>query len=544
MAVVRDILESIHQRRGGANSGSDLFSVVDSYALTLAEGTIGITPISFSYPPGHVYRYGTNIKPGTTDMTAAINIAANVCRQGGCLLQIPQDVKLLVTSSLNFSRLHAVGLGSALGFNGGIQASAAQFDIITSTGGMILDSVWVDGGWDGATAGLSGDSLSLTAVSPAHPYINTLTNCNFQNNKKRGIYIERGGYTSLFHCAVIASGLHGLECFGLNTDGCTSIRDYGSQYGGTPFGYGIKLTECAAMIFQGTIVEATCGIQLNGVDNRTIVFDGIYEEFNPTPSFTAKIDNGAGGVGTTLTVTAPASLAGLGVGSIISGAGVTANTVIVAGISGLGGTGTYTVNNAQNIASEAMTATALLFVDNGAGLGLSIKGMFGANLHFPFAPGVPSFSNWQDVYFSGNSNLAEGPIPLANRVFQADSGQITTAAHGALSVTVISFSLIPGNWMIEGTLQTADGGAANLQDASFVLTTDVTNSGAASGTLTFEVGTARVYAVPSGSAARLSARTFYANLTGTSATFYMRAFLNNSAGTLAYRGFMTAVKVS
>jgi hypothetical protein len=70
---------------------------------------------------------------------------------------------------------------------------------------------------------------------------------------------------------------------------------------------------------------------------------------------TAKIDNGSGGAGTILNVTVTAGV--LQVGQIISGAGVTANTIITALLSGTGGIGTYTVNNSMNVASEAMTAT-------------------------------------------------------------------------------------------------------------------------------------------------------------------------------------------
>jgi hypothetical protein len=58
MAVVRDILEAIHQRRGGANSGSDLFSTIDPYALADVETSAAVVPTNFSYPVGDPRRYG------------------------------------------------------------------------------------------------------------------------------------------------------------------------------------------------------------------------------------------------------------------------------------------------------------------------------------------------------------------------------------------------------------------------------------------------------------------------------------------------------
>ncbi len=64
--------------------------------------------------------------------------------------------------------------------------------------------------------------------------------------------------------------------------------------------------------------------------------------------------------GTTLTVTACTNIVGyqIQVGSIIYGVGVTAGTVVTALGTGTGGTGTYTVNNSQTVASEHMVATS------------------------------------------------------------------------------------------------------------------------------------------------------------------------------------------
>lgn len=65
-------------------------------------------------------------------------------------------------------------------------------------------------------------------------------------------------------------------------------------------------------------------------------------------AFTAAI------AGTTMTVSAVAS-GTLHVGQPVTGAGVTAGTVITALGTGTGGTGTYTVSASQTVASEAMT---------------------------------------------------------------------------------------------------------------------------------------------------------------------------------------------
>lgn len=76
---------------------------------------------------------------------------------------------------------------------------------------------------------------------------------------------------------------------------------------------------------------------------------GVYLE--PTDAaFTADIS------GTTMTVSAVASGV-LDIGQVVSGSGVTAGTRIVAFGSGSGGTGTYTVDVSQVVASTNMTAT-------------------------------------------------------------------------------------------------------------------------------------------------------------------------------------------
>lgn len=70
--------------------------------------------------------------------------------------------------------------------------------------------------------------------------------------------------------------------------------------------------------------------------------------------------------GTTLTVSAVASGA-LAVGQTITGTGIAANTTITALGTGTGGTGTYTVNNSQTVASTAILAGESLHKCDSAG---------------------------------------------------------------------------------------------------------------------------------------------------------------------------------
>ncbi len=67
--------------------------------------------------------------------------------------------------------------------------------------------------------------------------------------------------------------------------------------------------------------------------------------------------------GTTLTVSAVGS-GQLHVGDAVFGTGVAANTVITALGTGVGGTGTYTVNNTQTVSSTTLTGPANVLVPN------------------------------------------------------------------------------------------------------------------------------------------------------------------------------------
>jgi len=265
-------------------------------ARTAAEAAARVTPVDFAFVPGHVYRYGANDKPGTTDMTAAINAAAAVCRTGNHPLQLPGET-MLVSDSLDFSRIYVFGLGSPFGGPSLIQASAREFDVVTTSGESVFHNFNVDGGNPRKKAGLKGDNFSLKARAPEHPYLISFVNVGSTNAKARGCYIERGGYTSFFHFHCLNAGLHALECFGVRDDECTTIRDYGSsQFSGTPNGFGIKLTQCACCAFRDSILEETHGIQLNGIDNRALVFDGVYQERTYGNQFISE-GGGSAGIG-------------------------------------------------------------------------------------------------------------------------------------------------------------------------------------------------------------------------------------------------------
>lgn len=63
----------------------------------------GVTIVNHEYDVGHLYRYGTNTTPGTTDMTTALNAAISVLDGNGGELILPADAMYFNTSSIEIA---------------------------------------------------------------------------------------------------------------------------------------------------------------------------------------------------------------------------------------------------------------------------------------------------------------------------------------------------------------------------------------------------------------------------------------------------------
>lgn len=284
-------------------SGAVTQSIIGAalYPRTAAEISVGVTPTNYFHPPGHVYRYGTNTTPGTTDMTSAINTCADVCREGNYVLQLPPET-CLVSSTLDFSSIRVVGSVPHGVANDNIQASSAQFNVITTTGNSVFEDFSVHGGWDGVTAGQSGDTFYLVDAVNGFCYNVHFYNVNINYSKRRGIYWEVSGYGSMNHVDCTVSGLHGLEIWAASAANlATTVYISGqSRFSDCPNGYSVKLTECISIAFDGCIMENSSGIQLNGADNRAISFNDVYQE-NSGGGGTFLDGTGSSGFGLTIT---------------------------------------------------------------------------------------------------------------------------------------------------------------------------------------------------------------------------------------------------
>lgn len=101
-ANISDVLGSILRRSGSAQSDSDLFATISSFAQTSAEIAVGVTPTNFTYAPYHPFRYMTfaqiadvQAKTATLDVTVPLQTAIECAAQGGGgTVNLPEGVYL------------------------------------------------------------------------------------------------------------------------------------------------------------------------------------------------------------------------------------------------------------------------------------------------------------------------------------------------------------------------------------------------------------------------------------------------------------------
>jgi hypothetical protein len=141
----------------------------------------------------------------------------------------------------------------------------------------------------------------------------------------------------------------------------TTLNFIGANFQGTFSGNILTVTGITqGAVAQGQylsgpgITQGTKIVQLLTGAGGNVNEEGTYQlniaQASQTPIFTGSIS------GTTLTVTAVTS-GNVGLGSIISGTGITGGTSIIGLISGTGGVGTYTVSASQTVASTTITGT-------------------------------------------------------------------------------------------------------------------------------------------------------------------------------------------
>jgi hypothetical protein len=158
---------------------------------------------------------------------------------------------------------------------------------------------------------------------------------------------------------------------------------------------------------------------------------------------------------------------------------------------------------------------------------------------------VPDMPTWQNKVHHSNSNMTVCWGADAARVLRATGAETTTTTTGGTDVTAVSISLPPGAWMVFGEFQTVNSVGATITEAACQLTTDNTASGKNRATnASFNFGSNDMPINPGSSAnLRVSTRDQITNTTTGNVTLYLRSYMNISAGTLAYKGALLAIKL-
>lgn len=206
MPVVRDMLESIHQRRGGANSGSDLFSVIDSHALTAAEIAAAVTPTNFTYPVTDrlsPFRYGA-VGDGATDDTVALQRWLNVLGQNAqrAVGYLPAGTYKHTANLTVPANVNIFGAGNQLSI---LKPAAAVTTALTTSSGVKLNAFMIDGSSTSKATGL--------VIGPVGPDYNEVQDVWVQNfvgasngTSGAGVGIVVQNVVSLFALRMFAVG--------------------------------------------------------------------------------------------------------------------------------------------------------------------------------------------------------------------------------------------------------------------------------------------------------------------------------------------------
>ena len=208
----------------------------------------------------------------------------------------------------------------------------------------------------GFSARVKNGSATLTiAYTPAGPATYTLNNADSNGNVYSACPYNWGGWSGTASCTANKSTASpytitpGTDCQTATTSAYANAAS--CTVNATPDGSG-NTTQCryTAWTTSGSPSSCTAAPQDTTDPYDMAATAGLATRCADTgANFTGSI------AGTTLTVSA-VTAGTLAVGQTINGAGIAGGTFITALVSGTGGTGDYTVNTSQTVASETMSA--------------------------------------------------------------------------------------------------------------------------------------------------------------------------------------------
>jgi len=444
-----------------------------------------------------VYSGAVNVKwfgatgDGVTDDVLAIQAAIDLKVDNGAIF-IPTGV-FIVSTSLTITGIHFTVCGEGQYksiVKGSVDNAYSIFKVGTNAGGetwgqygnVTFENFQING--NKSVGADVATSIGIDCLWTAHIRINMM---RILNTRGHGVHFYTGGYSSITKSNINTHGISGIFLDGVNsTNSITStlIQDCQISTNGT---YAVHAKNFFNVSIMNNVMEdiGTGGvgatIKLEGSALRNMVIKHNYFEANNDAAY--DID--------------------------FSGVGIQGLSISDNWLAGTPATSTYN------------TASATI-----------VNGNVNDN------EGGDAISALDDV-------VGIRSIELNGVVKTATSAELTTATTGGLSVDTTSLLIgSAGTWTVTGVLQVDDAGSLALTSTGIYLTNTAGQPGNQTATnVNFKSGSDFKFGSGAGDKShRLQAQI---TLTVTSATtIYLATYLNISAGTIAYKGELKAVRMA
>ena len=324
-----------------STEGPQLFTVsirTVSITGTIEATSASVTVTDTSAAASSVYSFATQPTSINEGSPATFNVIASGGTQTAGAFVVGVSYNIVTNGTTNFV---AIGAASTAVMTGSITATTLTVSSVTS--GTLAVGSYISGpgiaGGTNITAILTGTggvgTYTISAASPATVVTGSITATTLT--------------VTTFTSGILTIG---STITGSGVTAGTTITGYGTGSGLNTGTYTVSASQTVAS------TTITRSILATTVTGQPIV--------GPTAVVTASISN------TTMTVTSVTSGA-LTVGTYVSGTGVTSGTYITALGTGSGGTGTYTINVSQTVASTTingqLTASGSVFTATGVGSG-------------------------------------------------------------------------------------------------------------------------------------------------------------------------------
>ena len=324
-----------------STEGPQLFTVsirTVSITGTVEATSASVTVTDTSAAASTVYSFATQPTSINEGSPATFNVIASGGTQTAGAFVVGVSYNIVTNGTTNFV---AIGAASTAVMTGSITATTLTVSSVTS--GTLAVGSYISGpgiaGGTNITAILTGSggvgTYTISAASPATVVTGSITATTLT--------------VTTFTSGILTIG---STITGSGVTAGTTITGYGTGSGLNTGTYTVSASQTVAS------TTITRSILATTVTGQPIV--------GPTAVVTASISN------TTMTVTSVTSGA-LTVGTYVSGTGVTSGTYITALGTGTGGTGTYTINVSQTVASTTingqLTASGSVFTATGVGSG-------------------------------------------------------------------------------------------------------------------------------------------------------------------------------